>query len=147
MKITAKGEYACRAVYVLAENSLNRPGTVVPLERIAASQHIPRKYLVQILLLLKKSGVLGSKRGVQGGYYLLRSPRDISVGEVLELVDGPFALRSRRPPTTGKNDPLEAVLEPLLESIRKDMREKLYAIDFQEICSRAGSKEKPMYYI
>ncbi len=87
MRVTAKGEYATQAVLYLA---LQYPG-VLTIHDIAQRHHIPLKYLEQILLELKRGGVLESKRGVNGGYTLARAPEEISVGEVLRIVDGAFA--------------------------------------------------------
>jgi Rrf2 family transcriptional regulator, cysteine metabolism repressor len=87
MRVTAKGEYATQAVLHLA---LNYP-EVVAIHDIAERHHIPLKYLEQILLELKRGGVLESRRGVNGGYTLAREPREISVGEVIRVVDGEFA--------------------------------------------------------
>ena len=87
MRVTAKGEYATQAVLYLA---LQYPG-VLTIHDIAQRHHIPLKYLEQILLELKRGGVLESKRGVNGGYTLARAPEAISVGEVLRIVDGAFA--------------------------------------------------------
>jgi Rrf2 family protein len=87
MRVTAKGEYASQAVLHLA---LQWP-EVVTIQEIASRHHIPLKYLEQILLELKRGGVLESRRGVKGGYLLARAPAKISVGEVLRIVDGAFA--------------------------------------------------------
>ena len=87
MRVTAKGEYATQAVLYLA---LQYPG-VLTIHDIAQRHHIPLKYLEQILLELKRGGVLESRRGVNGGYTLARPPEQISVGEVLRIVDGAFA--------------------------------------------------------
>jgi len=83
MRVTAKGEYATRAVLHLA---MEYP-EVVTIHQIAGRQRIPVKYLEQILLELRRGGVITSKRGVHGGYLLSRSPEDISAGEVLRIVD------------------------------------------------------------
>jgi Rrf2 family transcriptional regulator, cysteine metabolism repressor len=87
MRVTAKGEYATQAVLYLA---LQYPG-VLTIHDIAQRHHIPLKYLEQILVELKRGGVLESRRGVNGGYTLARAPERISVGEVLRIVDGAFA--------------------------------------------------------
>jgi len=87
MRVTAKGEYATQAVLYL---SLQYP-EVLTIHDIAQRHHIPLKYLEQILLELKRGGVLESRRGVNGGYTLARPPEQISVGEVLRIVDGAFA--------------------------------------------------------
>src|SRR5271165_6624347 len=82
MRVTAKGEYASQAALHLA---LQYP-EVVTIQEIASRHHIPLKYLEQILLELKRGGVLESRRGVKGGYTLARTPAKISVGEVLRVV-------------------------------------------------------------
>ncbi len=90
MRISAKGEYAAKAVLYL---SLKYP-TVVTIQEVARRHNIPLKYLEHILLELKKAGVLESRRGVRGGYTLARSPEKISVGDVLRIVDGQFSQSS-----------------------------------------------------
>ena len=90
MRISAKGEYAAKAVLYL---SLQYP-SVVTIHDIAERHHIPTKYLEHILLSLKKAGVLESRRGVRGGYTLARPPGEISIGEVLRIVDGHFSQSS-----------------------------------------------------
>jgi Rrf2 family cysteine metabolism transcriptional repressor len=84
MRVTAKGEYATQAVLHLA---LHFP-EVVTIHEIGERHHIPLKYLEQILLELKRGGILESRRGMRGGYTLARTPKNISVGEVLRIVDG-----------------------------------------------------------
>ncbi len=86
MRISAKGEYAAKAVLYL---SLKYPD-VVTIHEVAKRHSIPVKYLEHILLALKKAGLLESRRGVRGGYTLARSPEKISIGEVLRVVDGHF---------------------------------------------------------
>jgi Rrf2 family cysteine metabolism transcriptional repressor len=87
MRISAKGEYAAKAVLYL---SLKYP-EVVTIHEVAESHRIPLKYLEQILLVLKKAELLESRRGVHGGYTLARPPAQISVGEVVRAVDGQFS--------------------------------------------------------
>ncbi len=90
MRISAKGEYAAKAVLYL---TLKYP-QVVTIHEIAARHNIPVKYLEHILLALKKTGLLESRRGMRGGYRLGRPPEQISVGEVLKVVDGKFSQSS-----------------------------------------------------
>ena len=87
MRISAKGEYAAKAVLYL---SLKYPG-VVTIHEVARRHGIPIKYLEQILLALKKAGLLESRRGVRGGYTLARPPEKIAIGDVLRVVDGHFS--------------------------------------------------------
>ena len=87
VRISAKGEYAAKAVLHL---SLRHPN-VVTIQEVAAQHRIPAKYLEHILLSLKKAGVLESRRGVKGGYRLAKSPAQVTMGEVLRVVDGKFS--------------------------------------------------------
>src|SRR5271166_6479281 len=86
VRISAKAEYACLAVIALAQRRLeNRP---VPIREIAEAQRIPETFLTQILLKLKGAGLVLSTRGSAGGYRLARSPEEISLQDVLTVVDG-----------------------------------------------------------
>ena len=88
MKISAKAEYACLAVLALARS---RPEDApLRIREIAEAHGIPERYLVQILLQLKGAGLVVSTRGAAGGYRLARPADQISVGEVLGAIDGPY---------------------------------------------------------
>ncbi len=90
MKISKKGEYALKALIELAINYDN--GVEVTLINVIANQeNIPPRYLEQILLTLKNAGILISKRGVGGGYSLSKAPENISLGDVIRIVEGPLA--------------------------------------------------------
>jgi len=86
--ISQKAKYALRALAALAQAHPEEP---MMISEIAQQQSIPKKFLEQILLDLKRSGMVESRRGKQGGYLLLKSAGEISFGEVLRLVDGPIA--------------------------------------------------------
>lgn len=90
MKISKKGEYALKALVELAIN-YDKGEMITLINDIAEREDIPSKYLEQILLTLKNAGILTSKRGVGGGYTLSRPPKDISLGEVIRVVEGPLA--------------------------------------------------------
>jgi Rrf2 family cysteine metabolism transcriptional repressor len=95
MRISAKGEYAIKAVLDLA---VNHGRGLIPIQEIAQRQHIPQRYLEQVLVALKRAGFLASRRGAAGGYHLTRAPEDLSVGDVLRAVEGadaPFEAVSR----------------------------------------------------
>jgi Rrf2 family protein len=85
--ISQRAKYALRALVALARAP---DGSLVTSE-IAIQQRIPRKFLEQILLGLKRSGIVQSKRGKLGGYALLKPADMITFGEVLRLIDGPLA--------------------------------------------------------
>ncbi|MBP1850251.1 RrF2 family transcriptional regulator [Rhizobium halophytocola] len=86
--ISQKAKYAFRALSVLARAEPDQP---VLTSEIARQQRIPKKFLEQILLELKRQGFVVSRRGKAGGYQLLKSASDISYGEVLRVMDGPMA--------------------------------------------------------
>lgn len=86
--ISQKAKYALRAIVALANA---QPGSSLLISKIAESQNIPKKFLEQILLDLKHHGIVISRRGKAGGYLLLKSPREITFGEVLRIIDGPIA--------------------------------------------------------
>jgi Rrf2 family protein len=87
--ISQKAKYALRALVALAKDAA--PGEAVFISQIAAEQRIPKKFLEQILLDLKHHGIVESRRGKIGGYLLLKSPAEITFGEVMRIVDGPLA--------------------------------------------------------
>ncbi|SIQ17078.1 transcriptional regulator, BadM/Rrf2 family [Rhizobium sp. RU20A] len=86
--ISQKAKYAMRALVALARVE---PGTSLMIGEIAESQAIPKKFLEQILLDLKREGIVTSRRGKAGGYLMMRTPDAVSFGEVLRLIDGPLA--------------------------------------------------------
>jgi Rrf2 family protein len=88
VRISTKGDYATRALQDLALRYNQGP---IPIDAIAQRQVLPARYLEQLLLTLKRAGLVGSKRGVNGGYYLAKPPREITLGQILRTVDGPVA--------------------------------------------------------
>jgi Rrf2 family protein len=86
--ISQKAKYALRALVSLARA---QRGATMMIGDIAREQAIPKKFLEQILLELKRAGFVASRRGRTGGYELLKSPEEIHFGEVLRLIDGPIA--------------------------------------------------------
>jgi Rrf2 family protein len=88
MPISQKTQYAVRAVFELAK----RRGTgATKISQIAEAQAIPQRFLENILNHLKGGGFVESARGKDGGYLLARQPNDLTVGEILRFVDGPFS--------------------------------------------------------
>ena len=87
MNISKKAEYAIRAVITIARYANNNP---LQISEISKKESIPIKFLEQILLNLKNNGILTSKRGANGGYLLAKSKDDISIGMILDIIDGPF---------------------------------------------------------
>src|SRR5580698_5152183 len=87
--LSQKARYALRALMVLAGRSDRDP---VMIAEIAQEADVPRKFLEQILLELKKRGIVRSMRGRQGGYLLGKPPKEISFADIIRVTDGPLAL-------------------------------------------------------
>ena len=85
MRISSKALYALRALFDIAFHNAGRPTKV---EEIATREDVPPRFLEQIFQDLKAARLVGSKRGRHGGYFLLRSPESITIGEVLRSVEG-----------------------------------------------------------
>lgn len=87
--LSQKARYALRALFVLGEHNSEEP---IMIADIAETANVPRKFLEQILLEMKRRGIVHSMRGKFGGYTLGRQPEDINFAEVIRLIDGPLAL-------------------------------------------------------
>ena len=91
MRLSKRGEYGLRAMIELARVQQAQSARLVQIKDISEREKIPAKFLEQILLALKNAGLLHSKLGVGGGYYLARPPREISLGQIFRTLDGPLA--------------------------------------------------------
>lgn len=87
--LSKKTKYGLKALTYLARQEGNTP---VQVGEIAINENIPQKFLESILLTLRKSGCLGSKKGKHGGYYLIKKPSDIIMADVMRVLEGPIAL-------------------------------------------------------
>jgi len=135
MKLSTKGEYAARAVLDLSLNYGQRP---VKIHEIAERQDIPQKYLETLLLTLQRVGVVRSKRGAQGGYYLARPPEAITLGEVIRAMDGPLAPIGCVSVTAHEFCPREAScgLKPVWRQARDAVADILDNTTFADVCQR-----------
>ena len=88
MKLTSRSEYALLALVYMARNATD---AYISVDSIAQAQGIPPKFLEQILLALKRAHFLRSVKGQHGGYQLAKSPKQISLAEVIRLFDGALA--------------------------------------------------------
>ena len=119
MRVSAKADYAIRALVELAAAS---PGPVKG-ERVAEAQGIPIRFLENILLDLRKAGLVASQRGSDGGYWLARPARDVTLAEVIRAVDGPLASvrgsRAEELAYAGRSAPLQEVWVAVRASLRR----------------------------
>jgi Rrf2 family transcriptional regulator, cysteine metabolism repressor len=143
MRISAKGEYAIKAVLDLA---VHHGRGLISIQEIAARQHIPQRYLEQVLLALKRAGFLASRRGAAGGYHLSRAPEEISVGDVLRAVEGadaPF-----EPVSRAERDGHD--LAELWDEIAEAVSGVVDRLTFGVLAERARERlagARPMYHI
>lgn len=137
MRLSRRGEYACRAMLDLARHHGRGPITI---QGIALRQHIPKRFLEQILLTLKRAGYLRSSRGLHGGYYLARPPEDISVAEVTRLIDGPLAPIACVSITAKEKCPLShgCSLRVLWKEVRNMVAETLESVTFADLAHRSS---------
>ncbi|MDA8300258.1 MAG: Rrf2 family transcriptional regulator [Actinomycetota bacterium] len=98
MRVSTRGDYACRALLSLALHGGDTPTSV---RDIALRTGLPQPYLEQILLALKGAGLVRSKRGVGGGYVLARAPEKLTLGQIVSAVDGPIVVGDFGEPHAG----------------------------------------------
>lgn len=136
MKISSKGDYALRAILTLAlRNGEKKP---VRLPEIAEQNRIPIKFLEQIMIQLKGAGLVTSRRGRHGGYLLARSPTEITLGEVIRLIDGSIA------PVGCVSDcdhiactlESECVLRSVFDEVRRRIGDLVDHTTFADLCKR-----------
>jgi Rrf2 family protein len=139
MKLSAKSDYAARAVIGLARRYSS--GESVRAEDLAAEQGIPPNYLVQILIELKSQKIVKSVRGKEGGYLLARPPAEVTMADILrtihgEVFDSPALSDPQCPPE----------LHAAWQSLQTTLESAASALNFQKLLDQSGGKEK-MYYI
>ncbi len=88
MKLSTKGRYGVSAIYDIALNSTEGP---VSMRSVAERQMISDHYLEQLMVHLRRAGFVKSVRGAQGGYTLAKSPKEITVGDIIRVMEGPIA--------------------------------------------------------
>jgi Rrf2 family protein len=122
MKVSAKADYAVRAAVELASGG-GDGGRPMKGDHIAQAQSIPIKFLENILLDLRQAGLVNSRRGPEGGYWLDRPASEVTVADVIRAVDGPLAsVRGEKPEDlayVGSAESLRAVWVALRASLRE----------------------------
>lgn len=124
MRLSKKSEYACLALIDMAERYGKGPVRAVD---IAERRSIPKKYLDQLMLQLRRAGYVRASRGVGGGYSLSRPPKDITLAEIIRLMDGPLAPVGSASEYFYEKTPVEqhAKLLGLLKEIRNMIAQRL----------------------
>lgn len=132
MKLSKKSEYACLALIDLCENADKE---WVKIADICTRKSIPKKFLEQILVSLKNSGYIKSKKGSEGGYRLNKEPNQITLAEILRLMDGALAPVESVSKYFYENSPIEQnqKLINIFTDIRDYISDKLEKSTFQDL--------------
>ncbi len=140
MKISAKIDYACRA---LLELSLHWPDpSPLPIQEIAKRQKIPIKFLVHILISLKQLDFLESIRGTKGGYVLSKNPGEIKLSDIIKN----FGALGYSGAHRGQKQKDHHVMDTLWREIDQTVLNAIDQINFETIAQRSRSKNKTITY-
>lgn len=142
MIISSKGKYGLVA---LMDICLYSGSEVVTLKSVSKRQDISERYLEQIFSILKKGGIINSKKGAQGGYFLSRKPKDITVGEILNILEGDLKIVS---PSEEKNDIECFMQKKIWNNINRQIETYFNSITLEELVKDyIEGKITIMYYI
>ena len=142
MIISSKGKYGLVA---LMDICLYSRSEAVTLKSVSKRQDISEMYLEQIFSILKKGGIINSKKGAQGGYFLARKPKDITVGEILNILEGYLKIVS---PSEEKNDIECFMQKKIWNNINRQIETYFNSITLEELVKDyIEGKITIMYYI
>jgi len=131
MHVSAKIDYALRALLSLAASG--DEGSKVKGEALATSQDIPLNFLENILTELRRAGIVASQRGAEGGYWLARPAREVTLAQVIRAVDGPLAhVRGLRPEKASYEGPAEH-LNQVWVAVRASLRSVLESVTLADV--------------
>ena len=142
MKVPNRTHYALKILVDLAMVATKKPCTVA---EIAGRQAIPKQYLHQILLVLKSSGMVRSRRGLHGGYMLAALPSEMSVARVVRSMQG--ALLSPPQGVLGRKDGVDAAACEVWHTVCSRVEKELEALSIQDLCRRAAEKTEAADYV
>jgi Rrf2 family protein len=143
MKVSAKTEYACIAMLELAAHyGSSEP---VRIRKIAERHDVPPRFLVQILLQLKGAGLVASVRGAAGGYHLIKLPQEVSLGQVMEVIEGAPG-DSGQTTAASPDSPAVKVLQQAWKEVSQMQRKMLDGITLADLLERAKEQDEQMYH-
>lgn len=136
MRVTAKADYAIRAVVELgARHAVAGPAQPMKGEAIAAAQQIPMKFCENILSELRAAGVVESRRGADGGYWLARDPNTVRLGDIIRIVDGPLAAIRGARPTDVEFVGSSAAMRDVWVAVRASLRAVLDSVTVADVAA------------
>jgi Rrf2 family protein len=132
MHITAKADYAIRAVVELSDSSQLEPRKV---DDVAQAQSIPVSFLENILTQLRSSGIVRSQRGPEGGYWLAKPAEDVSLAQIIRAVEGPLVgIRGQRPEEVEYRGSAES-LQGVWVAVRANLRKVLERVTVADVAA------------
>jgi Rrf2 family protein len=142
MRLSARVDYALRAVTELASAQLLAEADdaasgpqLMTAERLATAQAIPAKFLESILVQLRRGGIVAAQRGPDGGYWLMRPAHEISLADIIRVIDGPLAhVRGTRPEDLGYHGAAKP-LQDVWIALRASEREILDMVSIADVAS------------
>jgi Rrf2 family protein len=137
MRVTARGDYAVRAALELAAAD----GMTRKVAQLAAAQDIPPRFLENILLALRRAGLVQSRRGADGGFRLARPPDAITLADVLRAVEGPLANVQGVPPDEVAYGGSALALRDVWVAVRASLRVVLERVTLADVVSGALPSE------
>ena len=143
MKLSTKGRYGVTAMFDLAAHGNGEPVTAA---EIAERQTMPLPYLEQILLKLRRSGLVKTVRGPSGGYVLTKKPAQVSIGSIIRATDGPVALADCVPKAATCPKSGCCSTRFLWENLSKKVSQVFDATTLKDLCgpSTRGSTSSPL---
>ncbi len=139
MKISTRGHYGVLAMTVLARHYGGNP---ISIKEIAEEKNLSASYLEQLLAPLRRAGLVRSVRGPRGGYHLASVPEDITVGDVLEVLEGPFVPVE----CAGTDEALpccedDCSLRRVWQDLRDSMLQVVDSVTLRELADDVGSRQ------
>jgi Rrf2 family protein len=132
MHVTAKADYAVRAVIELADSSQDAPRKV---DSVAKAQSIPVSFLENILTQLRSAGVVRSQRGPEGGYWLAHPAEEVDLASVIRAVEGPLVgVRGQRPEEIAYNGSAESLSQVWI-ALRANLRKVLENVTVADVAA------------
>jgi Rrf2 family protein len=138
MHVTAKADYAVRAVIELAGSAQDAPRKV---DQVAQAQGIPVSFLENILTQLRSSGIVRSQRGPEGGYWLAKPPEEVNLAQIIRAVEGPLVgVRGQRPEEIEYAGSAESLKEVWI-ALRANLRKVLEQVTVADVAAGKLPKE------
>jgi Rrf2 family protein len=133
MKLSTRATYGLRALLVLACKYGQGP---ILLRDIAEMQDLPTTYLEQLMVLMRKSGLVSATRGINGGYKLMRDPSQVTLAEIVQVLEGPLDLVECAAVASCHRDPATCALKVTLGEATNVLLEFLKGVTLQQLCDR-----------